>query len=319
MSNILFIAPVFNDYERIIKQTLSQSGANKVKFIHDCPFKSIAIWAFLTRIFPFIKQQLIIKHNKKIVKVALKNDIDKVFIIKGEYVSPETLSIIKTKSEVELVIYQWDSIKNNPNAISLIDISDRFYTFDPIDAKKYDMLYLPLFYCWDEVGFRRVPSKIRYDFFSLGGFKTNRIPYLKALRQYCTKHNKTFYFRNYERFGSYLKNRKKLKIRFADVSFIRVSYKSYYRLLSESSCIVDIPSTAQTGLTMRTMETLSLGKKLVTTNHFIRNERFFNNTFVIDKPEDLDTPEFLEFLATPVVKCEGLYSLTAWLKEMKII
>ena len=43
-------------------------------------------------------------------------------------------------------MYQWDSIKNNPNALSISEEFDEVSTFDVEDSKKYGWKYRPLFY-----------------------------------------------------------------------------------------------------------------------------------------------------------------------------
>lgn len=321
MNSILFICPVFNGYEKIIKKTLEHSGLyDKVFFVQDCPLPSISIWASIKNISRVLQVQLLAMYNDKIERLVRNNKINKIFIIKGEYLSSQTLSKIRYNSGAEIVIYQWDSLRNNPNALNLRPYADRFYTFDPIDSTREGLLYLPLFYSWEEAGFVKKNKRLKYDIFYVGGYMKSRIPYIHKVRDICKSNNLSYFFWSFERFGSFVKNFKQFYSDFNDINFRHLSYKKYFDYLCMSKCVLDIPSPMQTGLTMRTMETLSLGKKLVTTNQSIKKELFFNsNVLVIDNIEDITEEEFIHFLRKPYAENKGLLTLTNWLIAMKVL
>ena len=46
-------------------------------------------------------------------------------------------------------------------------------------------------------------------------------------------------------------------------------YKEYIDIISSSKVVVDMPYEGQTGLTMRTVESLAMGTRLITTNNSI--------------------------------------------------
>lgn len=53
-----------------------------------------------------------------------------------------------------------------------------------------------------------------------------------------------------------------------------VKYDEYIRISRQSRIILDISNPLQSGLTMRTIESIGLGKKILTTNADIRNYSF---------------------------------------------
>ena len=59
-----------------------------------------------------------------------------------------------------------------------------------------------------------------------------------------------------------------------------LSHKEILNYFARALCIIDFPSSFQTGLTMRTFETLAAGKKLITTNKYITNEPFYNPEYI---------------------------------------
>jgi len=225
---------------------------------------------------------------------------------------------------MRIISYQWDSIKNNPNAKSLIGVSDLSYTFDFNDSENYRMNYLPLFYCWNEFGYQSLggnKASNRVDFFFVGGYRTSRVSILRAFEEFCVKYGFTYYFKSFERIGSYLLNRKKLNMKKKDISFSQLSYKDYFYRLDASSYVIDIQSPTQTGLTMRTMEALSLQKKLITTNGFIKKTPLYSDSmvYILNDINDINTPEFRLFLGSKNQKIDALLSLTNWLKKLDIL
>ena len=323
--NFLFIGPRFNGYEKTITNTIKKHNKyNKVYFVQDCPLRSTHLYALLYNLFPSLKIKFLKYYNNRLVNRILNNNIGLIFILKGESISPETLQYIRKQNPtIKIIVYQWDSVNNNPKAVDLIRLADNAYTFDPVDANSLRITYLPLFSSWDEVGFNKdnYNGPVEYDILSIGGYRSHRIPYINIMKEFCENNGLTYKFHYYENFMSFLKNRNKFNIKISDVSFFKISYKHYYDLLIKSRVVFDIHSPLQSGLTMRTMETLSLNKKLITTNKNIIKEPFYNeqNIFIVNRPEDLKTISVLNFINSKSVKCEGILTLTEWLNKMGLL
>ena len=68
--------------------------------------------------------------------------MDFVLVIRGQFLSLPVLDYMKKHfhSGCRYIFYQWDSVRNNPNALEIADFFDLRFTFDPIDAKKYNIV-----------------------------------------------------------------------------------------------------------------------------------------------------------------------------------
>ncbi len=117
--------------------------------------------------------------------------------------------------------------------------------------------------------------------------------------------------------------------KFFDKSFHAFDYKklSFKSLTSEevvglyerSNVILDISHPNQSGLTMRTFETIGARKKLITTNSNIKDYPFYNpnNICVIDRKRPVLTRDF--FLNQYQSQTEEMYyrcSIDGWIEDI---
>jgi hypothetical protein len=70
----------------------------------------------------------------------------------------------------------------------------------------------------------------------------------------------------------------------------RLSYEDVLKRVCKTKCILEILQENQKGSSLRVMEAIAYGKKLLTNNQIIKQERFYNGNqmFVFDKPSDID-------------------------------
>lgn len=104
-----------------------------------------------------------------------------------------------------------------------------------------------------------------------------------------------------------------------DFKFASIAKQNVQDVFNASACILDIEHPKQSGLTMRTLETLGAEKKLITTNRDVRSYDFFDerNICVIDR----QSPEIpAAFLTSPYVPVPpgiyGRYRLQGWMNEI---
>ena len=116
-------------------------------------------------------------------------------------------------------------------------------------------------------------------------------------------------------------------------------YQEVLRLSERSHCLVDILQPGQTGLTMRALEALFFGKKLITDNIGIRDERFYHpdNIFIIDNSNSrseergvhpaseksegrVEQRTLRQFLDTPLSPIDAeiikQYDIRSWIKRL---
>jgi 1,5-rhamnosyltransferase len=96
----------------------------------------------------------------------------------------------------------------------------------------------------------------------------------------------------------------------------RLSYEEVLKRVCMTKCILEIPQLNQTGSSLRVMEAIVYGKKLLTCNKAIKQERFYNKNqmLVFDKPSDIN----IEFLNTNVEQFEYDGSLSPY-KRLEFI
>ncbi len=234
---------------------------------------------------PYIKLILDKYYYRELEKV--KNiDFDYVLCIRGEYTSRDVLERIRSLyPKAKLVLYMWDSLQNNKHIKEKWDCYDSVLTFDRKDYLKYKSRigFLPLFYC--ESRLPKIKKKIKYDISFVGTGHQDRVQIVKKVRKKCEELGLSFYAYVYSPhifvfLFNKLFNKYYRRVRLKDVRFKRMSLSKAYAIYSRSNVILDVESSTQTGLTMRTIENIGTKKKLLTTNADIINYDFYNENNV---------------------------------------
>jgi len=82
----------------------------------------------------------------------------------------------------------------------------------------------------------------------------------------------------------------------------KLSYEGYLREILSARCVIDIVQKGQHGLTLRPLEAMIYGRKLLTSSRSVREERLFHpdNVFVLDEAGSIDGIE--AFMAAPMAE-----------------
>jgi glycosyltransferase len=310
---VLLIIPKFFSYENYIKNELEKLGYN-VYMIYENPDE-----------FSFkAKFQINLLNNKqkyydKYFKKKIKNKrFDIVLAIRAAFLSESTIEYIRTISPgAKFYMYQWDSIKNNHNALVISALFDKVMTFDIDDSKKYGWKYRPLFY----IKSADRSEKRKYDISFIATLHSKRV----KIYQIIKKSNKNCYLYLYSRCSHYLKERYINKNPdFFDVSFKEIkrkplSLEATNTIMANSDIIVDYTHPNQSGFTMRTCEAIGNKCKIVTNNKNIVKADFYNpNNILIYNEHNYDIPEY--FIKLKYVELSDeiyeRYSLTNWVNEI---
>lgn len=204
---------------------------------------------------------------------AWKFNISKydIIIIPSRRSSKFALWMLRKK---KVVVYYWNLITDrelNPDYIRKKYPSFVLCTFDPEDAKKYNIRFVDTYY----FNLKYDCEKYESDFFYVGGYRPGREDILTTIKELTN--NKYIYNFNLIKFDD-----KNKGIKYADI----------ISMISKTKIIVDLNRNGQNGLTLRPLEALVFKKKLITNNSNIINYPFYNknNIFIlgVDKMEDLD-------------------------------
>lgn len=315
--NILLLSPCFFGYEKAISKRLKELGA-QVFFFDERPGNSV-LDRGLVRMKNKFYQQKSFNYYQKILENVQYQSFDFLLLIKGETIPDFFLQQFKEKNpETVLIFYTYDSVVEYPRFLELFPFFHRNFTFDPDDAKKYQINFRPLFFV-DQ--YSNTQNAAEYELVFVGTAHSDRYLVGEKVKKLCDEIKLRTYFYYYApgKIAFILKkifDKNLQKFSLKKLSFQKLSHQQINELYAKSIAVLDINKPFQKGLTMRTFEVLASGKKLVTTNADIRNYPFYNNEniFILDRRNLQIDPHFFR---TPFqsIDQETLYqmSIDSWL------
>jgi hypothetical protein len=318
MQTILYISPDTFGYYKAIGAAIERAGAKPI-WLNQLPSTSIA-----SRVFFRLAPNLARRFAKGAFERQLDQieHVDQILIIKGEGVSGDTIASMRRRYPgVRIVFYLWDSIANTPGAERKIELCDAALSFDPVDCDRIAAFeHLPLFHSEDPGKPKPAP---RHGFAAfIGTLHSNRYEMIRTLGGKiealgAIKPFIYFYYPNKILFSILrLIHPGFRKVRAADVKFEPVPREQYNAIQDEAEILIDICHPRQSGLTMRTIEALGSGKKLVTNNQNVRRYDFFcpENYFVVEGGDYSGLKEFLDVpYNAPSAEMIARYHIDSWL------
>ncbi|MDA5541699.1 glycosyltransferase [Streptococcus thermophilus] len=236
------------------------------------------------------------------------DDFDTIVVFDNA-VSQKLLEFIKSRitKRTKLKIWLW----NVPNErIEYLKENFDVYCFDHNYSKEYGLTFLEQFYILDSVNLDEKTDVLR-DFYFVGADK-GRIQQLDQLAGMIEESELTYLFDVF----SDDKQSNRSGINYLDS---KITYPEIIEKIQESKVIVEINKEGQAGLTLRALEAIFYGKKLVTNNHHIKDYDFYNpnNILVLDDVNSVDLIEFLNkpYQSVPKHVIER-YSFSNWLNCM---
>jgi len=321
--SILLISPKFFGYELSVKEKLVQLGA-EVTFIDDRPSNGLFSKG-LIRLDKRLLEAKIAKYYAKISNHIVHKQFDIIFLLNPEALPISFLEMCKLCWKDALyVMYMWDSIKNRKHTLEFVPFCDRIFTFDRDDALLFNFSFKPLFYLDAYSVIRQSKHPIKYDIAFMGTLHSDRYKIAQEVKDWCDRHNLRcfFYFFTQSRILYYLNlGRKGITVPKSKVSFTKLSASEVVEIAASSRVILDIQHPNQTGLTMRTLETVGSGKKLITTNNKVREYDFYekDNVSIIDRLNPVQNLKLSFFEASyRTISEEKImnYSIGNWLLDL---
>ncbi len=321
---ILFIAPMFFGYEKLIKDELERKGA-LVDYFNDRPDNS-----FLTKSLVRIDRRLLAKKTNRyyenIIKVTNSHLYDYILIVRGEAISQSMLRKLRlTQPQARLCLYLWDSMHYNPNARNILNEFDCAFSFDRSDVENNSRLeFLPLFYGRDFDRSAAWTGPHTYDACFIGTIHTDRYKVLeKILDDLKSRERRVFVF-------CYYPSRILYRLRaFIDpgfrrfgkkyVSFVGMKLSDVVDKIADSKAVIDVNRPDQLGLTMRSLEAVGAQRKLITTNADIVNYDIYNPNavLVVDRSHPYIDDVFLTENSLPFSsEIRDRYSVSAWVDRI---
>lgn len=314
---VLFIGYEYFDYHIKIRKALADLGA-------VVEYYPVLNYNLLFTVLRRVSHTLFLKYNrnygKKILKEIENKVFDYVFVIQGQQLPSDFYTKLRRQfSSAYFINYHWDSIHLTEFGNTLLDIIpffDRAYSFDREDCNKYNRLsYLPLFHTIEKI---EETGKI-FDIAFVGSVASlERYKFIKKVENNCLELGLKFHFIMYVPLRTYIRFMFQ-GIRLRDLTFKQIPYEKVKMLYSSARAVIDVPNHIQSGLTMRTIEALAAGAKLITTNVNIIKEPFYNETNiqVINTETLMPNKEFVTRDVEPLDMSK--YHLNQWLKKLFIV
>lgn len=306
--NILLLCPNFYIYRNIIVEQLEQKGAHIIFYENKMLPED---WRCSTTPVISCVKYLLNPNSKKNyinnILDSIKNiDIDILFCINGFCVTKDLINILKQRNcKLVTTLFLWDSLTYWKYS-NILEWFDYKFSFDHHDCKAYKnkgLKYYPDFFINSE------PLKeMKYDVVHIGSisiFSIDRIKILSEIYKECNEKGLNSYIKIVTKLPKRLKehniktiilfifNRRYRKLFYylhkyrKDPIFLDkpLDLKTVNEIESSSKIIIDIPPTKQNGATIRSLEAINRGQKLLTTNKSILLDKFYspNNIGIIDK------------------------------------
>lgn len=312
---VLFLSWAFYDYPKRIIEALEYCGAD-VTYLCSSPTTNFMSMKLFKKV-EYLKN----KYYNSLLKRIEGTHFDYLFLINAATFSETFIQTICSKQkEAEKILYLWDSIRVFPQAKKVSSLFDRVFTFDSNDATENEkFVFLPLF--WSDDGSKTSSIPIKYDFSFIGFGHTERYNFIKQIEKQATANNYKCYFRLYlPSLLHFLRGKYITKIfseaKINDFVYRVIPHDRIRKITLCSRIVIDLELKTQSGLTMRTIETHGLRKKLITTNKNISSYDFYNpnNILIVDR----ENPIIPQYFVESPYQCleESLYdkySLKHWL------
>lgn len=314
---ILLLYAKFFNYDTIVRNKLVEMGA--VVDLYDARAELNVYEKALIKVYKGEFWHKLRKYHKSLQENLKGNVYDIVFT--NSYLPVETIEGYRNAfPKAKLVLYLDDSVANTKDIENTFAFYDKVMTFDREDSKRYGIGFLPLYF---EDSYRKQDAvEMKYDLCFVGTIHSDRLKIIESMEDYCEKNSLSFF-----RF-CFLQSRFMYLYYWLTKKEFRKKKPSYFAytplpssevadIILHSKAILDIQHPRQTGLTMRTIETLGAHKKLLTTNTDIVNYDFYNanNIAVIERERPQIERgfwgrDYVEIDDTVFTK----YSITKWIE-----
>lgn len=277
---------------------------------------------FLQKIIRYFESRFILINGglslQEETKSALKkiSENDSVLFFDIDYIRDIQVICKAIPATKKKSIFLWNPLQTHDGKISKIkrnlkifrDLFDHVSTFDPIDAKKYDIgLVAQPFLEMESSGVEK-----KTDIYFIGSDK-GRLNKLISIQESAVSQGLHCHF--------HITPSKRINYSENEMKYLNSSSISYSKNIDfamQSKCLVEIVQENQSGPTMRTMEAAFLNCKLITNRKSARWDIFYhpNNVLIIEDGKNYD---FRRFINSPSVdfrkEINETHSIKKWWRQ----
>lgn len=319
---VLLICPFFFDYHKQKKMGLESMGYEVILWNDRC--SESTAYKFILRMLPRIGEWFSFSYYRRLLNQTNPELISHILIVKGEALSPKFVTLLsKVCQNASMSFHLYDSAKNLPRALVKAKLVQRVSTFDPDDAEKYGWIYRPLFASPSFLSMGTSPKGDEWDLCFIGTVHSDRFKIIQNIKNnyssmlriytYCFVPSKLILYFKRVFFQEFRDASKQA------FSLGKISTKEVARIVLNSVAVLDIEHKGQSGLTMRTIETLLAGKKLVTTNEAISKCNLYDASRVqiINRNHPVLDMDFFQKGFKPISpEIFDSYTIQSWLRDV---
>jgi len=318
---LLLISPSFFGYETSLAEAFRDRGW-AVDLVDERP--SNRAWArAAVRVAPSLLHRRIDNYYRAQVQRLSTRRYDALLVVKGEVVPPWFVEEFRGHNpDATLAYYTYDAVENSAQGMRIIEQFSHRFTFDRNDASTQPgFQYKPLFYSREyTVGTSTRDLGISF----VGTLHGERYRFAKAATADIPENERELFFFSQAPWYFWLRKVTSHDIRpvaRTEVSFVPLDRSAVVTLAQRSRTVLDLQRAGQTGLTMRTFETLATGAGLITANEAIRDEPFYDESRILvvsRDPDAIDPTVVADFVANVANDRapDGFeqYSLDSWVE-----
>ena len=321
---VLIISPRFFGYERRIVERLEFRGAKAV-LVDDRPSNGTLSKA-LIRMSSSLMRPRLDAYHRSVIQRLLGESFDDILFVVPESCSTATIRRYREAFVgARVLLYMWDSFENKTrrDVRGFLKLFDRAFSFDGVDCDKYGMSFRPLFFTETPDPSTEEPVDT-FGFSFIGTIHSDRYKILTALKSHADKASVRYFIYPFlpSRLHYWLYKFTKWEFRGthqSDLRFNPLPYTEVLRVMRDSVAVVDIEHPDQRGLTMRTLEVIGAGKKLITTNRNVLQYPFYSpeRIQVIDRRDPVIASDFLKTSVESLPPhLLAKYSLDGWIDDL---
>ena len=292
---VLLVALHYHHYTDQIADELRAQGHEVV--LHDIQPRTLPMRALRVAA-PGVWRARLARHHRAILDAERGTTYDVVVFIQVAQMARATMARFRDQfPTARFVLYNWDSVEAL-DYTGHADLFDHVMTFDPGDAAQYGYEYLPLFCVRTFQGLPRREQDRRGVYFVGNVVTLTRFDALAAFRDYCAREG--------IRLQAYLACTPVVQARLlragrslTGLSRGSIAPRAFRDMIETSTAVFDFANHRQAGYTMRVIENLCAGKKIITSNARVLNETFYSpDRFHVFA--GLDFTGIAEFLCVPL-------------------
>lgn len=311
---ILLVGVDYYDYTARIVEEMRAQG-------HHVSFHSLELRGFghkiAKRYAPSRFARALRTHHRAIIAAERGRRYDAVLLLQVHWVAHETLVKMRAAfPQARFLLYNWDSLRTHDYR-PFLRYFDRATTFDADDAAALGIDHLPLFALPEYFAAQRGLPK-EWDIYFVGSVVTPaRLRAVRELADYCRSRGLRLRTHLHcSPAGMLMLLRRGLWMR--GLTPRSISQAEIIAIMERSRSVFDFPNHQQSGYTMRFIENLCAGMKIITSNRRVLDEDWCSDDrfLVIGGPGDLEgIPAFLDAPLRGETSFDR-FSLPIWVKRL---